>query len=126
MDEKLHLFDNHMHTQLAYCNDNMIVNKAISLAHPFRVFRRCGCTAPEELFLQAAVLLRKNDTAAEINFHTNEPPIEFIRICLNQGVRFSLGSDAHQMAEIGDFAYHLALLEEAGFDGDLTDILIPN
>ena len=34
-------------------------------------------------------------------------------------------SDAHQMAEIGDFAYHLSLLKEAGSDGDLTDILLP-
>jgi len=105
--------------------EKLLVKNIDVLAHPFRVFRRCGWIAPQELFLNVANLLRKYNTAAEINFHTNEPPVEFIRICLNQGVKFSLGSDAHQMAEIGDFAYHLSLLKEAGFDGDLTDILLP-
>ncbi len=105
--------------------EKLLINNINVLAHPFRLFKRCGKTAPEELFLPTVKLLRKYNTAAEINFHTNEPPIEFIRICLNRGVRISLGSDAHQLAEIGDFAYHLALLKEAGFDGDLNDILLP-
>lgn len=94
------------------------------LAHPFRVFRRSGWDAPPELFLPTARLLRAHDTPAEINFHTNEPPLEFIRICLELGVRFALGSDAHHLAEIGDFACHLALLKEAGFNGDLREIII--
>lgn len=108
-----------------YILEKLLAQDIDVLAHPFRIFRRSGWKAPEELFPLVANLLRQYDTAAEINFHTNEPPVEFIRICLNQGVKFSLGSDAHHMAEIGDFAYHLSLLKEAGFDGDLSDILIP-
>jgi len=107
-----------------YILEKLLGNNIDVLAHPFRVFRRSGWIAPEELFMPVANLLRKYNTAAEINFHTNEPPVEFIRICLNQGVSFSLGSDAHHMAEIGDFTYHLSLLKETGFDGDLNDILI--
>lgn len=93
------------------------------LAHPFRVFRRSGWSAPRELFQPTAQLLREHGVAAEINFHTNEPPVEFIGDCLTLGVKVSLGSDAHNLAEIGDFAYHLALLNDAGFDGELSDVL---
>ena len=93
------------------------------LAHPFRVFRRNSWPAPPKLFRPTAQLLRKHQVAAEINFHTNEPPVEFIRECLNLGVKFSFGSDAHNLAEIGDFSYQRALLKDAGFDGDLSDVL---
>jgi histidinol phosphatase-like PHP family hydrolase len=41
------------------------------------------------------------------------------------GIKFTLASDAHDLSEIGDFAYHLAALKEAGFDGDYQDILLP-
>lgn len=94
------------------------------LAHPFRVFRRGGMPTPDELFDPVVEMLLEHGVAAEINFHTNEPPLEFIRECLDEGVKFSLGSDSHNLAEIGDFAYHLKLLNDAGFDGDLADIII--
>jgi len=55
---------------------------------------------------------------------TNEPPVEFVRCCLENGVRFSFGSDSHHLSEIGDFAYHIALLREAGYDGDLADVVV--
>ena len=94
------------------------------LAHPLRIFRGLGHEAPAELFEPTATLLRKHNVAAEINFHSNEPPLGFIRRCLEQGVKFSFGSDAHNLAEIGDFAYHSALLRETGFDGDLNEVLV--
>jgi hypothetical protein len=37
----------------------------------------------------------------------------------------SFGSDAHALYEIGEFHPHLELLADIGFDGDLTDILLP-
>jgi len=95
------------------------------LAHPFRLFRLAKYQAPEELFRPVAELLRQHGTAAEINYHINEPPVEFIRTCLDLGVKFSLGGDAHNLYEIGEFADHLKLLADAGFDGDLSDILLP-
>ncbi len=104
--------------------EKLLANEIDVLAHPFRVFRRSGLTPPEQLFQPTAELLKKHQVAAEINFHTNEPPIAFIKICLDIGVKISFGSDAHHLAEIGDFACHLALLKSAGFDGDLSEILI--
>lgn len=94
------------------------------LAHPMRVFRRMGWETPTELFEPTAKLLRQYGMAAEINFHSNEPRQEFIKACLDSGVKFSFGSDAHNLAEIGDFAYHIELVRNAGYDGDLDDILI--
>ncbi|MCJ7550908.1 MAG: metallophosphoesterase [Anaerolineae bacterium] len=93
------------------------------LAHLFRLFRRSGYGPPEKLFRPTAELLQQHDIAVEINYHTNEPPIEFIRMCLDLDVKFSFGGDAHNLYEIGEFADHLKLLTDAGFDGDLADIL---
>ena len=95
-----------------------------ALAHPLRVFRRAGWDVPEVLFEATARLLKEHDVAAELNSHTNYPPLGFVQWCLKLGVKFTLASDAHNLAEIGDFAYHIDLLKEAGFDGDLEDILL--
>ena len=40
-------------------------------------------------------------------------------------MRISLGSDAHALYEVGEFHPHLKLLADIGFEGDLTDILLP-
>ncbi len=94
------------------------------LAHPFRLFRRRNRPVPESLFAPTVALLRRRGTAAEINFHANEPSAAFFRQCINEGVRLSFGSDAHNLYEIGDFAPHLRLLREAGHAGDPRDVLL--
>ncbi|MBN1555608.1 MAG: metallophosphoesterase [Phycisphaerae bacterium] len=105
--------------------EKMLSQEIDVLAHPFRIFRRGGWDTPEELFAATAQLLRKYGVASEINFHTNEPPVEFVRQCLKYDVKLSFGSDSHDLSELGDFSYHLNLLKQAGFDGDLTDVLLP-
>ena len=95
-----------------------------SLAHPLRIFRLSGWPAPAEVFAPTVQLLKKYQVAMEINYHTNEPPVPFVQACLDAGVKFTFGSDAHNLYELGDFAYHLAVLKEAGFDGDLSDVLL--
>ena len=102
----------------------LLKNDIDILAHPFRVFRKAGWPPPADLFAPVAALLREAHAAAEINFHTNEPPVGFVRACLAAGVKLSFGSDAHNLYEIGDFALHLRLLQDAGFDGDLADVLL--
>jgi putative hydrolase len=93
------------------------------LAHPFRIFRRNRLNTPERLFEPIAWMLKENNVAAEINFHTDVPAIEFVKICLRHGVKFSFGSDAHNLAMIGEFHPHLTLFHQAGYDGDFSDIL---
>ncbi len=95
------------------------------LAHPFRLFRRAGLTPPAYLHRPIAELLREHHVAAELNFHTNAPPLDFVRLCVEMEIPISLGSDAHNLYEVGEFAGHLQLLTAAGFDGDLSDILVP-
>lgn len=84
------------------------------LAHPFRFFVRNGLERPVHLYDELAGLLSDNDVAAEVNFHTYAPDPAFIKACVAKGVRISLGSDAHDVAEVGEFAPHEALLRAAG------------
>jgi len=94
------------------------------LAHPMRAFQRAGLPRDERLFGPVVEMLRKTGVAAEINFHSQEPPAEFVRLCLRAGVKLTFGSDSHNLYEIGLFTPHLQLLCDCGYDGDLTDILI--
>lgn len=93
------------------------------LAHPFRVFRRAGRSAPAGLFAPTVRLLKERGLAAEINFHTNDPDPQFVRQCIDAGVPLAFGSDAHNLYEVGEFFPHLDLLRRAGFDGDPRDVL---
>ncbi len=94
------------------------------LAHPFRIFRwGYGMRAPEDLFVPVAALLKQYGVAAEINFHCNEPYPEFLEICLREGVKISLGSDSHNLYEVGFFQPHLHLLRELGVYEKLDSVL---
>lgn len=85
------------------------------LAHPFRIFRRSGFgDPPQKLFAPVVKLLKEYRVAAEINFHTDEPPQEFVRQCLAAGVKITLGSDSHNLYEVGEFFPHLELLKSVG------------
>lgn len=93
------------------------------LAHPFRMFRRAGMTTPSELFEPLVRMLAKNEVAAEINFHTNEPPEEFFSLCIESGVQLTLGSDSHNLYEIGEFSLHLDFLQRCGVADGIDEIL---
>lgn len=95
------------------------------LAHPFRVFRRSNQPVPAGLVDPVVKLLREHGVAAEINFHSNDPQPDLFAACIEAGVRISFGGDAHELYEIGEFHPSLDLLADAGFDGDLADILLP-
>lgn len=88
------------------------------LAHPFRVFARAGVQPPEDLYAPLIKMLKDAGAAAELNFHTNDPDAKFISLCAESGVKVALGSDAHNLYEIGEFHPHLSLLAEAGVRTD--------
>jgi histidinol phosphatase-like PHP family hydrolase len=94
-----------------------------ALAHPFRVFLRKGREVPEHLYRPVAEILAGHGVAAEINFHTNQPDPEFYALCLELGVKLSVGSDAHAMGEVGALAPHLALLQTLGVTDRLDAVL---
>jgi histidinol phosphatase-like PHP family hydrolase len=94
------------------------------LAHPWRLFRWAERTTPADLFPTVAQALADTRTAAEINFHGNEPVPAFLAACLERGVKIAFGSDAHAMHEVGAFGPHLALLRRLAGTDDVADLLL--
>ncbi len=84
------------------------------LAHPFRYFPWCGRPVPRDLYRPVAKMLKEAMIAAEINHHKNPFELEFFHICLEEGVKLSLGSDAHVTRDIADLSPHLKTLEALG------------
>jgi len=107
-----------MKTTEGLCNENIDV-----LAHPFRYFIRSNLEVPEELFKPMARLLAERKVAAELNYHTNRPDVRFFELCLEEGVKIALGSDAHYLEEVGEFTPHLELLRQAGAVENLEKVL---
>jgi histidinol phosphatase-like PHP family hydrolase/predicted phosphodiesterase len=106
------------------CLEKFVPSGIQILAHPLRVFRRAGVPVPERLFAPTAQLLRAHGVAAELNFHTNDPPLAFTECCLETGVHLTFGSDAHNLYEIGEFAPHLDHLRQCGVT-DVRAVLAP-
>ena len=86
---------------------NLIESKrADVIAHPTASLKKYGYKdfytwQIEEIASKAA----KYDVAIEINVKYKVPSLKFIKICVNRGVPFSLGSDAHTLKEIGNINY---------------------
>ncbi|MBL7076119.1 MAG: metallophosphoesterase [Kiritimatiellae bacterium] len=93
------------------------------LAHPFRIIKRDSIEIDRTIIEHVVDALCWTNTAAEINFHLGGPPVEFIALCMDRGVKLALGGDAHHLLDVGNFAPHLALLKEAGAPSDLGEVL---
>ena len=121
---KQNLPDEQIRDNFLWLCQKILQNGCLSMAHPFRIFRRSHHPIPEGCFAPLVRMLKEYNTAAEINFHTNEPPVEFFRMAINAGVKITLGSDTHNLYEIGDFALHLDFLRKCGVDGNYEDVLL--
>lgn len=117
-------FDPHIAVrQFLFCTESLLKYGVHILAHPFRIFAWSGLPEPPELYEPVAELLRQYGAAAEINFHQNEPRLEFFELCLRKGVKLSLGSDSHNLYEVGFFLPHFRFLDELGVMGRLDEVL---
>lgn len=112
-----------MEEQFMAVMTGLVAQRPHIIAHPFRIFRKPVGEKPEHLFEPVVKLLKAHGVAAEINCHINTPDPTFVRLCIDAGVKLTLGSDAHNLYEVGEFTGHLRVLEQAGYDGDLGDIL---
>jgi histidinol phosphatase-like PHP family hydrolase len=93
------------------------------LAHPMRAYSVSHFDPPRRLYRDLAKLLARNHVAAEVNYHFGGPDEEFFRECLDVGVRFSIGTDAHVLAEVGRVQEHVAFLRRLiGLD-DFSEVL---
>ncbi len=95
-------------------NEALLRNGVDVIAHPFRFFRRAKTPAPRHLFRELALMLKDYGAAAEVNFHTNEPPVEFFEICASEVVRISIGTDTHNLCEAGDLSRHIEFMRKLG------------
>jgi hypothetical protein len=76
------------------------------------------CASVAALSLPAATR-----TAAEINLHIGETDAAFVAACIERGVKIALGSDAHQMWEVGLLARHVEVLQQAAGTTDIAALL---
>jgi DNA polymerase (family 10) len=95
------------------------------LTHPTRIFRRQKLEVPREVALPIVRRAKEKGIAIEINSHSQkDPDAYFIQACIDEGVKLALGTDTHNIAEIGDFSYHKALLGELGIREEELNSLI--
>ncbi|MCE5279510.1 MAG: metallophosphoesterase [Planctomycetaceae bacterium] len=94
------------------------------LAHPWRYFRRSKSPTPRDRYGELADILAATGTAAEINYHTNDPDPAFFAECIARDVKIALASDGHLLAESGAFRSHLDCLRAAaGSTADLVPLI---
>jgi len=94
------------------------------LAHPWRYLRSRGRAIPAESLAELARMLADTNTAAEINFHINEPVPSFVGECIRRGVKIALGSDAHEPWEAALLGAHVSLLKSAAGTEDIAGCLL--
>ncbi len=104
--------------------DGLLASRIDILAHPFRVFLKGGEPMPEDLFEPVAEKLVKANVAAEINFHTNRPQAEFVKLVLKKGGKISFGTDSHNLYEAGYLKPHYEFCKELDIAGKLDEILL--
>jgi putative hydrolase len=59
-------------------------------------------------------LAANRGVAMELNVKYKAPDDDFLTLCLREGVKFSIGSDAHKLAEVGRIDWALAALKRVG------------
>ncbi len=91
-------------------------NKSVDIiGHPFDLLQKFNVPMPSVAEMHdIAKVVGASGKAVEINTNYNVPSVEFIRICKNYGVKFSIGSDAHDTLRVGDISWAVELLKQAG------------
>ncbi len=103
-------------------NERLLASDVDILVHPMRIIAHLRPIAPE-INAALADMLAATNTAAEINFHINQPELAFVEACLARNVKITLGSDTHKLEEFGDLAANLALLQKAAGRDDVEGLL---
>jgi histidinol phosphatase-like PHP family hydrolase len=113
-------------SEFMHITERLILSGIDILAHPFRIFQRRYLPEPTYLYEDIASLLAESQVAVELNFHTNRPEAEFFNVCLARGVKIALGSDAHNLYEVGDLRPHLEFLNTLSSTNVMEQLWHPN
>jgi len=88
------------------------------VAHPFRLHNDLAPYLSPEDITEFAELAAEKGIAIEINSKYRVPSEEFLRACLKEGVKLSIGTDAHTAAEVGMVDWQMAVLKRIGAGED--------
>lgn len=95
------------------------------LVHPTRIFRRRKLEIPREVARPIVNRAKERGIAIEINSHSQrDPDPYFVKMCIDEGVKLAMGTDTHNIIEIGDFSHHKSLLVEIGISNEQLESLI--
>jgi histidinol phosphatase-like PHP family hydrolase len=103
----------------------LLENNLDILTHPTRMFKAHKMEVPREVTRPIVLRAKETGTALEINSHNYpDPDVRFIKMCIDEGVKLSLGTDTHRIAEFGDFSMQKKILAEIGVSDKMLDEII--
>ena len=88
--------------------------RADVVAHPFRLHSYLAPYLPPEEISEFVKLAAEKGIAIEINSKYRVPDEELLRACLREGVKLSIGTDAHTAAEVGMVDWQMTMLKRIG------------
>jgi putative hydrolase len=90
--------------------------------HPFHLLKAMGVKKiSRECKIEIAKLFSISEKAVEVNSFYHVPDLEFLKICIKEGVKISIGSDAHTLEDVGNVKWSMRRLKKAG--GTAEDII---
>jgi putative hydrolase len=84
------------------------------LAHPFQFQRYLLPYLPQDEITEFVKLTAEMEVAIELNSKYRVPDENLLRACLREGVKLSIGTDAHTVAEVGRIDWPMAMLRRVG------------
>jgi putative hydrolase len=84
------------------------------LAHPFHFHRYLAPYLSLDEMVEFVKLAAEREVAVEVNSKYRVPDENFLRECLREGVKLSIGTDAHTIAEVGKIDWPMAMLRRVG------------
>jgi len=92
--------------------------RADVVVHPFRLHSYLAPYLSLEEIDEFAKLAAEKEIAVEINSKYRVPDEGLLRACLREGVKLSIGTDAHTAAEVGTVDWQMAMLKRIGASED--------
>jgi histidinol phosphatase-like PHP family hydrolase len=121
--KKLNMDDAHVIDCYLKALGGIATNPQIDIVgHPFHLLIALGTKEIDKASkVKLAKLFSTSNKIVEINSSYQVPDLEFVKICLQENIKFSIGSDAHILKDVGNVAWSKRLLEKAG--GTPKDII---
>ncbi len=99
---------------LARATKAIEIHKVDVFSHPFYFFGDLMPELSHEDVREFVKLAAARNVAMEINVKYKVPGKDFLKLCFKEGVKLSIGSDAHKPAEVGKIDWALSALRYVG------------